>query len=67
MDGVEKWGEGGGGRGSQPTNRVGHLVPAEVEVGSVGLDHRRGAVERTDFLVVANVCDRKQGRLFSPV
>ena len=33
-----------------------HLVPAEVEVGGVGLDHGGGAVERTHLLVVAAIC-----------
>lgn len=39
----------------QPTNSIGHLVPAEVEVRGVGVDHRCGAVKRTNFLIVTNI------------
>lgn len=46
-----------------PTNSIGHLVPAEVEVGGVGLDHRCGAVKRTNFLIVTNIWKRKQFQL----
>lgn len=45
--------------GPLPTNSIGHLVPAEVEVGGVGLDHRCGAVKRTNFLIVTDICQRK--------
>lgn len=46
--------------GKKPTNRVGHLVPAEVEVGGVGMDHRCGAVKRTNFFIVTDVWKRKE-------
>lgn len=45
----------------QPTNSIGHLVPAEVEIRGVGLDHRCGAVKRTNFLIVTNICKRHTG------
>lgn len=51
--------------GKKPTDGVGHLVPAEVEVGGVGMDHRRGAVKRTNFFVVTDVWKRKESnRMF---
>lgn len=45
----------------QPTNSIRHLVPAEVEIRGVGLDHRCGAVKRTNFLIVTNICKRHTG------
>lgn len=61
MAGGSEGNRGGGdsAASAKPTDSIGHLVPAEVEVRGVGLDHRCGAVERTNFLVVANICDRK--------
>lgn len=44
----------------KPTSSIGHLVPTEVEVRGVGMDHRRGAVKRANFLIVTDIWKRKQ-------
>lgn len=44
----------------KPTGSIGHLVPAEVEVRGVGMDHRCGAVEGANFLIVTDIWKRKQ-------
>ena len=40
------------------TNAVGHLVPAEVKVGRVGLNHGRGPIKRTHLLIGAEICEQ---------
>lgn len=44
----------------KPTDSIGHLVPAEVEIRSVGMDHRCGAVKRTNFFIVTDIWKRKK-------
>lgn len=44
----------------KPTDSIGHLVPAEVEVRSVGMDHRCGAVKRTNFFIVTDIWKRRE-------
>lgn len=44
----------------EPTGSIGHLVPAEVEVRGVGMDHRCGAAKGANFLIVTDICERKQ-------
>lgn len=43
----------------KPTGSIGHLVPTEVEVRGVGMDHWRGAVKRANFLIVTDIWKRK--------
>lgn len=44
------------------TDGIGHLVPAEVEVRRVGLDHGGGAVERTHLLIGTDICTAERER-----
>lgn len=46
----------------KPTDGIGHLVPAEVEVRGVGMDHGCGAVKRTNLFVVTDIWKRKEKR-----
>lgn len=57
-------GDSNGKGGVLPTNCIGHLVPAEVEIRGVGLDHRCGAIKWANFLIIANIWTEKQVQIF---
>lgn len=44
------------------TDAVGHLIPAEVEVRRIGLDHGRGSIKRTHLLIGAEIYKQTNGR-----